>query len=135
MRLSPILRKPIPAINEVVRARQGRGFFGRAFSPTLEDVFVSLIENYDEENKMNLRRVNAVAKKEFIQIWRDPRSLALALVIPVLLIVPSAMACRSISRISRWPYGIATIQSSPLTLSAILKIQSISSNRLLQQLS
>lgn len=36
---------------------------------------------------MNLRRVNAVAKKEFIQIWRDPRSLGLALVIPVILIV------------------------------------------------
>jgi len=36
---------------------------------------------------LNLRRVNAVAKKEFIQIWRDPRSLGLALVIPVILIV------------------------------------------------
>jgi len=36
---------------------------------------------------MNLRRVNAVANKEFIQIVRDPRSLALALAIPVLLIV------------------------------------------------
>lgn len=35
---------------------------------------------------MNLRRVNAVARKEFIQIVRDPRSLALALAIPVLLI-------------------------------------------------
>lgn len=36
---------------------------------------------------MNLRRVNAVAKKEFIQIWRDPRSLGLALVIPIILII------------------------------------------------
>ncbi len=36
---------------------------------------------------MNLRRISAVAKKEFIQIWRDPRSLGLALVIPVILIV------------------------------------------------
>jgi ABC-2 type transport system permease protein len=36
---------------------------------------------------VNLRRVNAVFKKEFIQIVRDPRSLALALAIPVLLIV------------------------------------------------
>lgn len=35
---------------------------------------------------MNLRRVDAVARKEFIQIIRDPRSLALALAIPVLLI-------------------------------------------------
>jgi len=36
---------------------------------------------------MNLRRVKAVANKEFIQIWRDPRSLALGIVIPVILIV------------------------------------------------
>ena len=36
---------------------------------------------------MNLRRVNAIAKKEFIQIWRDPRSLGLALVIPIILII------------------------------------------------
>jgi ABC-2 type transport system permease protein len=36
---------------------------------------------------MNIRRVKAVFNKEFIQIWRDPRSLALALVIPVILII------------------------------------------------
>jgi ABC-2 type transport system permease protein len=36
---------------------------------------------------MNLRRVRAVFNKEFIQISRDPRSLGLALVIPVILIV------------------------------------------------
>ena len=36
---------------------------------------------------MNLRRIDAVYRKEFIQIIRDPRSLALALAIPVLLIV------------------------------------------------
>lgn len=36
---------------------------------------------------VNLRRVDAVFRKEFIQIIRDPRSLALALAIPVLLIV------------------------------------------------
>ena len=36
---------------------------------------------------MVLRRVKAVAKKEFIQIWRDPRSLALGIVIPMILIV------------------------------------------------
>jgi len=36
---------------------------------------------------LNLRRINAVYRKEFIQIIRDPRSLALALAIPVLLIV------------------------------------------------
>ncbi len=36
---------------------------------------------------MNLRRVDAIYRKEFIQIIRDPRSLALALAIPMLLIV------------------------------------------------
>lgn len=35
---------------------------------------------------MNLRRVAAISKKEFIQIKRDPRSLALALAIPVFLL-------------------------------------------------
>jgi ABC-2 type transport system permease protein len=36
---------------------------------------------------MNRVRVKAIAKKEFIQIWRDPRSLALGLAIPVILII------------------------------------------------
>ncbi|MDP3791414.1 MAG: ABC transporter permease [Candidatus Omnitrophota bacterium] len=36
---------------------------------------------------MNFRRTKAVFKKEFIQIWRDPRSLALAFAIPILLLV------------------------------------------------
>jgi len=36
---------------------------------------------------MNLRRVKALAKKEFIHVVRDPRSLAMALVIPVLLLI------------------------------------------------
>jgi ABC-2 type transport system permease protein len=36
---------------------------------------------------MNLRRVRAIAHKEFIQIRRDPRSLVLALVIPVFLLL------------------------------------------------
>jgi len=36
---------------------------------------------------INLKRISAVSRKEFIQIWRDPRSLALALIIPVLLLV------------------------------------------------
>ena len=37
--------------------------------------------------RINLVRVKAVAHKEFIQILRDPRSLALALLIPVILLV------------------------------------------------
>ncbi|MBN1526212.1 MAG: ABC transporter permease [Candidatus Omnitrophica bacterium] len=36
---------------------------------------------------MNLVRVKAVANKEFVQIWRDPRSLGLGIIIPVILIV------------------------------------------------
>jgi ABC-2 type transport system permease protein len=36
---------------------------------------------------MNWRRVKALAKKEFIQIFRDPRSLALAIAIPMLLLI------------------------------------------------
>jgi ABC-2 type transport system permease protein len=36
---------------------------------------------------MNFRRVIAISNKEFIQIRRDPRSLALALVIPVFLLL------------------------------------------------
>ena len=36
---------------------------------------------------MNFRRVKALSKKEFIQIWRDPRSLALAIAIPMLLLI------------------------------------------------
>ncbi len=36
---------------------------------------------------MNMRRVKAVTKKEFIQIWRDPRSLALGIAIPAILVI------------------------------------------------
>ena len=36
---------------------------------------------------MNLRRVKALAGKEFIQVARDYRSLALAIAIPVLLLI------------------------------------------------
>lgn len=36
---------------------------------------------------MNIKRILAIAKKEFIQIRRDPRSLTLALVIPVILLI------------------------------------------------
>lgn len=36
---------------------------------------------------MNLRRVRAVARKEFLHVVRDPRSLGMAIAIPVLLLV------------------------------------------------
>ncbi len=35
---------------------------------------------------MNLKRINSIAKKEFLQIIRDPRSLILAVFIPLILI-------------------------------------------------
>jgi ABC-2 type transport system permease protein len=36
---------------------------------------------------VNFIRVKAIARKEFVQIWRDPRSLTLGLAIPAILIV------------------------------------------------
>lgn len=36
---------------------------------------------------MNLRRVTALTKKEFIQISRDPRSVSMAILIPILLLI------------------------------------------------
>ena len=36
---------------------------------------------------INRNRVKAIAQKEFIQIWRDPRSLGLGIIIPALLII------------------------------------------------
>lgn len=35
---------------------------------------------------MKTRRIKAIAKKEFIQIWRDPLSLAMAFLMPVILL-------------------------------------------------
>ena len=36
---------------------------------------------------MNLRRTRAVARKEFLHILRDPRSLVMALALPLLMIL------------------------------------------------
>ena len=33
---------------------------------------------------MKARRVKAIAKKELIQVWRDPRSLMIALLMPLM---------------------------------------------------
>ena len=41
----------------------------------------------EKVRRMNLTRVKALTKKEFIQVARDYRSLALAIAIPVLLLV------------------------------------------------
>jgi ABC-2 type transport system permease protein len=35
---------------------------------------------------MNLRRVAAITRKEFLQVWRDPRSLLIALFMPIMLL-------------------------------------------------
>jgi ABC-2 type transport system permease protein len=35
---------------------------------------------------MKLLRIKAIAKKELIQIWRDPLSLAMAFMMPVILL-------------------------------------------------
>ncbi len=37
--------------------------------------------------RVNLRRVRAISRKEFFQILRDPRSLGLAIVIPIILLI------------------------------------------------
>jgi len=36
---------------------------------------------------MKLLRIKAIAKKEFVQIWRDPYSLAMAFLMPVILLI------------------------------------------------
>ena len=38
---------------------------------------------------MNLRRVLAMAYKEMLQVWRDPRSLAIALLMPLMRVASS----------------------------------------------
>ena len=54
----------------------------------MEDVFVALIEAGTEtEGRMNFRRTSAMARKELLHIVRDPRSLMLALTLPVLMLL------------------------------------------------
>jgi len=36
---------------------------------------------------MNARRISAVARKEFLHVWRDPRSLGMAIAIPILMLL------------------------------------------------
>ena len=54
-------------------------------APSLEDVFVQLIAAdvaQPEGGRMRLPRIRAIAVKEMLQIWRDPRSLMIALLMP-----------------------------------------------------
>ena len=53
----------------------------------MEDVFVGLIEARGKEGRMNFRRVRAIARKELLHIVRDPRSLAMALAVPLLMLL------------------------------------------------
>ena len=63
--------------------------------PTLEDAFIALIQNYDEEqyvrsmhippDKGKLRRLKALIIKEFYQIIRDPSSIFISFVLPLIL--------------------------------------------------
>jgi ABC-2 type transport system permease protein len=39
-----------------------------------------------EKNRVNLLRIKAIVKKELIQIWRDPLSLAMAFLMPIILL-------------------------------------------------
>ena len=56
-------------------------------TPSMEDVFVSLIETGGEGGRMNFRRTRAMARKEMLHILRDPRSLAAALVQPLMMLL------------------------------------------------
>lgn len=95
------------SLQQVLQELQQPGNFTRV-SPSLEDVFVSLIEERDRQSAppqqtqraavssfagasapkraSGARRLPAVARKEFIHLLRDPRSLALGILIPMLML-------------------------------------------------
>ncbi len=89
----------IAAINDLLTARGLwiiLRFTMETILPSMEDVFISLIEEVDRKNgkkgqgggqSMNLRRLTAVARKETLHLVRDWRSLTLALAIPLILIL------------------------------------------------
>ena len=58
-----------------------------SITPSMEDVFVSLIEKEGEGSRMNFRRTEAMARKEMLHILRDPRSLAAALLQPLMMLL------------------------------------------------
>ena len=55
--------------------------------PSMEDLFVSLIESEERKGRMSFRRVRAVIRKEIKHILRDPRSLLMALAEPMLMLM------------------------------------------------
>ena len=46
----------VPAVKKLIEADKVKDFSVKRIEPTLEDVFVDLIENYDEDNKIEPRK-------------------------------------------------------------------------------
>jgi len=64
-------------------------------------------------NSMNLRRTKAMARKEFLHIVRDPRSLIMALAVPLLLLLLFGYALRlDVDRIPTLIYDADTTPQS-----------------------
>ena len=78
--------RDLPAIKTLLAARNLGWSRIEAIKPTLEDVFVQLVgvDGGARSATVNLRRVKAIAKKEIIQVWRDPRSLMVVLLMPLM---------------------------------------------------
>ena len=78
--------RDLPSIQSVLRDRNLAWSRIEPIKPTLEDVFVQLVsgDRTRRDARMNLRRVRAIAKKEIIQVWRDPRSLMVVLLMPLM---------------------------------------------------
>ena len=53
-------------------------------SPTLEDAFIAMISGLEGFELMDLGRTWAIARKEFIHIRRDPHSLIMIILLPVI---------------------------------------------------
>ncbi len=77
----------IPAIRERLAAEGIAVHRLEQIPPSMEDVFVAMIEQEDRRNAMNWRRTRAIARKEFLHIIRDVRSLILALLLPFVMLM------------------------------------------------
>ena len=84
------MRDPAAAEQAVRAALSQRGIGIKQLAvtePSMEDVFVAMIEQEECKPRMNLRRTRAVARKEFWHVLRDTRSLILALAMPMILLL------------------------------------------------
>ncbi len=90
-------RRCEPELNELPRYLEQRAVCTapdlRPSSADLEDVFVQLVgrEAPRDAPRMNLARLRAIARKEFLQVWRDPRSLMIALFMPIMQILTARL--------------------------------------------